>query len=294
MRTYLRTLTSPVGPFCGKGLHSGGHARMMIRPAPAGSGVVFWRRSGEGQVGIPARLEFVQPTRRCTVLARGRTTVATVEHVLAALVGLGIFDAAIDLDGPEVPIMDGSAAPFARALLRASEPTPNGTPAWEAIRSFHQGRGQASCHLLPARRLEIWCSVDFDHPLVGRQTTRHEERGAGAFVSRLAPARTFGFLGEADALRGAGLARGAGLNSVLVFHEGGLLNGGGTRFVGEPVRHKVLDALGDLALLGAPLRARIKLARCSHRMLTSTLRGAIQKGVLVRNVSRDTCQGSDQ
>lgn len=285
----FRTLTAPTGPFCGVGLHSGRHTRMVIHPAAPGSGIVFQRPFCGRDVTIPARLDRVRPSARRTVLARGRATVSTVEHVLAALGGLGIHDAVIQLDGPEVPIMDGSAAPFARALLRASEPASSGPAAWIVGRSVHAREGAAGCHLLPASRLEIWCQVDFrqatGRATAGRQCLRHEQQDARTFVRRLAPARTFGFLKEAALLRQAGLARGAGLGSVLVFHDEGVLNPEGTRFADEPVRHKVLDALGDLALLGAPLLGKIKLVRCSHVMLTSTLRGAIQKGMLVRSDS---------
>ena len=260
---------------------------MVIHPAPEGSGISFQRLVHGRQVLIPARLESVLPARRRTVLGLGRVTVSTVEHVLAALQGLGIHDAVICVDGPEVPIMDGSAAPFVRALIRVSRSAAGRPPAWALTHSVHAVRGQASCHLLPARGLEIWCQVDFRQAavssVVGRQCLRYEERGVEGFARRVAPARTFGFLQDAARLRQAGLARGAGLGSVLVYHRGGVLNPGGTRFVDEPVRHKVLDALGDLALLGAGLRGKIKLTSCSHRLLTSTLLSAIQKGVLVRD-----------
>ncbi len=253
---------------------------MVIHPAPAGSGIWFARRAGGRVVRIPARLDRAAPSHRCTVLCSDGVAVSTVEHLLAALTGLGIRDAEIRLRGAEVPIMDGSSAPFVRALLRASEPAGHEEQRWTVTRAVTAGEGPSRCHLLPGRRLELWCQVDF--AVVGRQCLRYVHRGAESFTRRLAPARTFGFLSEAARLRRAGLARGASLGSVLVFHEQGVLNPGGSRFADEPVRHKLLDALGDLALLGGPLRARIKLVQCSHRLLTATLRGAIQKGWLVR------------
>lgn len=256
---------------------------MVIHPAQAGSGICFQRLVHGRRVSIPARLESVQPAHRRTILGRGRVTVSTVEHVLAALQGLGIHDAVIRIDGPEAPIMDGSAAPFVRALIRASRPGLGRPTAWALARSVHAIGGQASCHLIPARRLEIFCQVDFKHPLIGRQSLRYEEQGVDYFARRVAPARTFGFLQEAALLHQTGLARGAGLGNVLVYHRGGVLNPGGTRLIDEPVRHKVLDALGDLTLLGAPLRCKIKLIHCSHRLLTSTILSAIQEGVLVRD-----------
>ena len=220
------------------------------------------------------------PGPRRTVLAHQGVTVSTVEHLMAALWGLGIRDAEVHVRGAEVPIMDGSAAPFVRALLRASRPSGQSEAGWIVSRAVTAAQGRSRCHLLPARRLELWCQIDF--PVVGRQCLRHLHQSADAFARRLAPARTFGFLSEAARLRRAGLARGAGLGSVVVYHEGGVINPGGSRFHDEPVRHKLLDALGDLALLGAPLRARIKLVQCSHRLLTTTLREAIQKGWLVQ------------
>jgi len=281
-----RILTTAAGPFCGVGLHGGGRARMSVQPSPAGSGVSVALAARGGEVIVPACLERVVPARRRTILRRGRAVVSTVEHVLAALWGLGIHDAVIRVDGPEVPIMDGSAAPFARELLRASEPAEATPRPWTVARSVHAVQGRSRCHLLPSSRLEISCLVDFSSassaPAARRQHLRYEERGPAEFMRRLAAARTFGFIHEAARLRRAGLARGAGLNNALVLHRHGVVNPGGTRFLDEPVRHKVLDALGDIALLGAPLRARIKLARCGHHLLTSTLLSAIQKGALVR------------
>jgi UDP-3-O-[3-hydroxymyristoyl] N-acetylglucosamine deacetylase len=209
-------------------------------------------------------------------------TVSTVEHLLAALFALGIFDAEILLDGPEVPALDGSAAPFARALLAASRPVARSGPIWRVVRPVICTRGASACRLFPGGGLTIDCRIDFAHPAVGRQRVRLDVARQELFLRRFAPARTFGFLEEAAALTGLGLARGATLRSALVFGPAGPLNRGGSRFRDEPVRHKLVDALGDLALLGAGLSGVVRLERSSHRLVHQALRRGIADGALVR------------
>ena len=284
MSAQQRILNAAAGPFQGPGLHSGRHARMQVLPAAAGSGIRFVRLDITPPVVIPAALRCVVPAPRRTVLGRQGAMVSTVEHLLAALAGLGIADAEVQLWGAEVPILDGSAAPLVRALLGCSRLAGADAPGpvWSLTETIQRRQGRSRCLLQPGGRLELRAVVDFDHPRVGRQSLRHVPREAAWFARRLAPARTFGFLDEAAALSREALARGASLANVLVFDRRGVLNPGGSRFADEPVRHKLLDALGDLALLGGPLQATVKLVRCGHLLLTSTLQQAIQKGILVR------------
>lgn len=276
MTAVTRELICPVR-FTGKGLHSGARSCLRVGPAARGAGCHFVLPAGS----VPALLDRAVPACRHTVLRHEGASVATPEHLLAALAGLGIWDAELRLDGAgEVPAMDGSALPFVRALASVSRPT--GTrPGWRVAHPFRWTMGASSCLLAPGPELMLECTVHFDHPRIGRQRIQlrlDEER----FVTRLAPARTFGMLREAAALRGAGLARGASLGNALVFDERGVLNPGGTRFVDEPVRHKLLDALGDLALLGGPLRGRVRLHRPGHRLVQLCLIRALDAGALIR------------
>ena len=276
-----RELLSATAVLAGHGLHSGRRGRLQAHPAPRGAGLRFVVDAGE----LRAHLSAAVPAVRCTVLTEGRARVRTPEHLLAALAGLGIWDAVLCLDGTdEVPALDGSAAPFVRALLAASRRCSPGVAGWRVVHPVCHRSGRSACHLFPARRSVLECVICFDHPGIGHQHHRLSfERGEEPFVSRVAPARTFGLLGEAAELRRAGLARGANLGNTLVLDDRSVLNPGGTRFVDEPVRHKVLDALGDLALLGGPLLGRVKLVRPSHRLLLQTLGHAMDRGALVRS-----------
>ena len=270
----------------GAGLHSGAHAALSIWPAPRGHGINFVRLDLTPPAIVPALLLHAVCSARRTVLQRGAAWVSTPEHLLAALGGLGVRDAEVRLHGPEVPALDGSAAPFARALIDAGlAPEPGPAAAWRVISELQLRRGAARCALLPPltpQQLELQCSVHFDHPAVGHQQLRYQPHPA-RFMARLARARTFGFADEAAGLRRAGLARGASLSCALVFGRHGPLNHEGTRYADEPVRHKLLDALGDLTLLGAPLRGRVLLQRCGHALLTTTLKRAISEKVLVNS-----------
>lgn len=268
-------LVAPSMPLAGQGLHSGRRARLQLLPAPAGSGLVISTPRGPIRVSLDA----ATPAARQTVLRTAGARVETVEHLLAALAALGIWDARVELQGfPEIPILDGSAAPFVRVLLGVSEPVSDAGGCWRVVRPFSCRFELASCHLLPAPTFELECAIDFASPLIGAQRVRLE--GQEQLLRRIVPARSFGFIDEARALRRAGLARGATLRSVVVFDGDRVLNPGGTRFRDEPARHKLLDALGDLALLGGPLVGRVRLERPGHRMIVTALRRAVARGAL--------------
>ena len=207
----------------------------------------------------------------------------TVEHVLAAMAGLGIWNAEVWTEGGEMPALDGSAAPFAVALLRASEVADYPVRRWKVTREFVHRSGRSASRLAPARALAVSCTIEFAHPAIGRQRAALRGPVPGRqFTDRFARARTFGHIAEQAALRAAGLARGASLRSTLVFDDRGVLNPAGTRFADEPVRHKVLDTLGDLCVLGGPLLGRVSLRRPGHRLLIDTLRLAVASGALTR------------
>ena len=274
----LKTVASPVR-FEGVGLHGGQAAEMAILPAAAGAGIAFFRKDVDPDAAlVPARYDMVVDTQLCTKLGNAQgTTVGTVEHVMAALAGCGITDAVIELDGPEVPIMDGSSTLFAEALLRTGVKM-LGRPA-HAIRLrrpvgvIKDGR---IATLKPAERFEMDFRIDFADPAIGRQEADLELTG-DAFVEELAECRTFGQLAEVDHLRRLGLAQGGSLRNAVVVDKGRVLNPEGLRQPDEFVRHKMLDAVGDLALAGHPIVARYSGVKAGHEMTNLLLRALFQQ-----------------
>ena len=251
----------------GQGLHSGASSRVTLRPAPVGHGVVFVRTGSMPPDRIPARVECVASTRNATTLASGGAEVSTVEHLLAALWAAGIDDVEIDVEGPEVPVLDGSAQPFAAALRKAgSRSSGRLRRQWTVTREVEVCLGDCRIRAEPADRLSLSYTVDYSHPAIGRQEIALDAISPEIFESELAPARTFGFLSDVEALRAAGLARGASLENTLVLDDRGILNPDGLRFPDEFVRHKVVDLLGDLSLLGGPLCARVSVERGGHAL----------------------------
>jgi len=260
--TRQHTIVSPV-TIRGVGLHTGREIGMVVRPAPPDSGIVFRRTDRPGAV-IPARLDQVTGTSSCVALG-GDAGVQTVEHLLSAARALGVDNLLAELDGPEVPGMDGSALPFVRALRDA------GLRGQEAPRAILRLRaavwaGDADAGwavALPAERLSITCVVTLRAPAAGDQAATFDA-GAGGYEETIAPARTWGYEGDAAALRARGLALGASLENTLAIGGSGFLNP--PRFPNEPARHKVLDLLGDLALLGADLKAAVIAVRAGHTL----------------------------
>ncbi len=260
-QTTLKTSVSIEGV----GLHSGHPVRTVFRPAPAGHGIVFYRMDRQ-EAAIPARVESASTFDYATTLSAGGVSVGTVEHVLSAAFGEGLDNCSIELDGPEVPILDGSALPFVR-LFHAAGFERLDVPVTrlslsEPVEVSRDGRGVS--FQPDGRGLTITYEIDFRHPVVGRQeltvAVRPEE-----YSSRIAPARTFGFAREVEALRSRGLARGGSLQNAVVLDESGILSGP-LRFRDEFVRHKILDLIGDLALLGAVLDGHISARRAGHAL----------------------------
>lgn len=249
----------------GVGLHSGHPVRASFRPAPAGHGIVF-RRLDRPDTVVPARIESASTFDYATTLNVDGVSVGTVEHVLSAAYGEGLDNCVVDLDGPEVPILDGSALPFVRLFHAAGferlDSPVDGFVCPEAVEVSRDGRGVSFQPDGPG--LTITYEIDFPHPVVGRQeltvAIRPEE-----FSTRIAPARTFGFARDVAALRSRGLARGGSLQNAVVLDEEGVLSGP-LRFRDEFVRHKILDLIGDLALLGAPLNGHIHARRAGHAL----------------------------
>ncbi len=260
--------------FKGLGLHSGAPVTMTVRAAPADHGIWFHRSDvTDACARVPARWDAVVPSRLCTLVANAAgTSVSTIEHVMAALAGCAIQNAIIDIDGPEVPILDGSAAPFVDGFLSAGIVELN-TPARaiRVLKAVEVRDGDAVARLEPSDMLEIDFRIDFAEAAIGRQSKKLNMAN-GAFVRELSDSRTFCRNADVIAMRARGLALGGTLENAVVFEGDQVLSPGGLRHPDEPVRHKMLDALGDLALAGAPILGRYTGVRAGHAMTNRLLR----------------------
>lgn len=248
----------------GIGLHTGQRINMTLRPADAGVGIVFHRQIGDRRVSIEATSANVVDTRLATVIGQGDARVSTVEHLLASLAAYGVDNLHIDIDGPEVPIMDGSAAPFVSVLEEAGLKRHTVSRKFLAIRkpvSVIDGEKRAT--IIPSRFFRITFDIAFQHPCIALQQRSVKVTTAG-FRKELAPARTFGFLKDVESLKAAGLARGGSLENAIVVDDEKILNPEGLRFHDEFVRHKILDAIGDLSLIGYPILGHVRAFKAGH------------------------------
>src|SRR5213082_3426721 len=249
----------------GIGLHSGNKVNLTLKPAPADFGVRF-RRTDLGHCEVPATVQNLAGIQLATGLAINEVSVETVEHLLAALVSVGIDNVIVELNSPEVPIMDGSAAPFIYLIQEAGVKRLQ-TPRkyLKIVRPIAISRGDKRIALFPSDHFKVTYSVSYDHPLLRHQarTLRITEE---SFVEEIAPARTFTFLKDVEMLRQNGLALGGSLENAIVLGETGVLNA--LRFEDEFVRHKILDAIGDLALVGYPVIGHLVAHRAGHALHT--------------------------
>ncbi|MDO3379202.1 UDP-3-O-acyl-N-acetylglucosamine deacetylase [Geoalkalibacter halelectricus] len=260
---FQSTIATPV-IVSGIGLHSGRRITMNLRPAEAGTGILFHRSEGERQVTIEAVSANVIDTRLATVLGKGGLSVSTVEHLLAALNALGIDNLHIDIDGPEVPVLDGSAAPFVDLLHSAGVRQLERSRKFLAIRKpITLIEGEKRVTLIPSRFFRVSFDIAFDHPSITQQHYSFKCT-AQSFRKEIAAARTFGFLHEVEYLKANGLARGGSLDNAIVIGEDGILNPEGLRYADEFVRHKILDSIGDFSLLGYPLLGHLKAYKAGH------------------------------
>ena len=257
-----RTIARAV-ELAGTGLHTGAEVNLRLEPAPPGRGIVF-QRSDLGNRVIPARLEAVGLSDRRTALRLGAARVETVEHLLAAVYAAGVDDLAIVLDGPEVPILDGSFAPFVELLADAGQAEMPGGPAELRLdRLLEVQEGDARYSIQPGEGLAVDLTLDYTEPVIGRQRTSWVI-SAESFAHEIAPARTFGFLAEVAPLRERGLLAGASEHAAIVLSPVAVLNTS-LRWPDEFARHKLGDLIGDFALLGARLNLRVAAERPSHR-----------------------------
>jgi UDP-3-O-[3-hydroxymyristoyl] N-acetylglucosamine deacetylase len=275
--TFQTTLASDVR-ISGVGVHGGLPANLTLRPAAADTGVVFVRTDLPGRPAIPARADTVCDTRLATVIGDGAgATVATVEHLMSALAGLGVDNVIAEIDGPETPIGDGSAAGFVAAIDEA------GLADLEAPRRYLEilevveivGPGKRVA-LTPADRFEMSVEIIFDAAVIGRQTLDVAVDPA-SFRREIAAACTFGFFAEVEQLRAAGLGRGASLENTIVVDANGVMNPGTLRRPDDFVRHKALDALGDLALVGHPIVGRYEASCAGHALNNQLVRALMDR-----------------
>jgi UDP-3-O-[3-hydroxymyristoyl] N-acetylglucosamine deacetylase / 3-hydroxyacyl-[acyl-carrier-protein] dehydratase len=261
----------------GIGLHLGVPCTLTFQPARSRQGIVFRRTDCPGLPRIRAHVSEVSSSERRTQLGKGDHAVHTVEHVLAAVSGMGIDDITIDMDGPEPPILDGSAAPFLAALSEAGLASIEGEPEFlhltEPVRIID---GASVYEAYPFDGFELDVTIEFPHPLIGKQSRRFTVT-RDTFESELSRARTFGFVHEVESLRAKGLIKGATLDNAVVLDDSDILSGD-LRWSDEFVRHKAMDCIGDLALAGARVRARIVAVKPSHRGTVTLVREMVKAG----------------
>lgn len=264
-RTVARTVT-----LTGRGLHTGARVRVDLTPGSPRAGVRFHRSDRAGDDWIPAEAERVVASEWRTALGPagdegGEGGVATVEHLLAAVVACGLTDLDVRLDGPELPALDGSAAPFADAIRRAGTmDLPGPVTPLVVNTTFEVVSHDARYTVRPAIAPRYRVTIEWDHPAIGRQEATGSP-GTETFIREILPARTFGFLHDAEALRARGFALGANRSCAVIFTDTGIMDGGGLRWPDECARHKLLDLTGDLALLGRPVIGEITADRPGHR-----------------------------
>ena len=258
----------------GVGLHSGRSSKVSLSPAPVDNGIVFRRKVNSHVETCQASIRNLRSTELCTVVGSNGFQIQTTEHVLSALWGLGIDNAFIDIDSEEVPAMDGSAAPFAK-LIRLAGILPQERPKTylKIVEPIHIGDGNRGISILPAPFSKITYTIDYDHELIQQQTYEHAWSTVD-FEANIAHARTFAFSHEVEALWARGLGQGGSLDNTIVFSDDGIMNEEDLRFPDECVRHKVLDLIGDLSLLGIHVIGHI-VANCSGHQLHTRLVQAI-------------------
>jgi UDP-3-O-[3-hydroxymyristoyl] N-acetylglucosamine deacetylase len=248
--------------FEGVGLHSGKSIVMRLKPAQRDSGIVFYR-SDKGAF-INANINSISDTAFATTIGSNGTRVKTVEHILAALSGLGIDNLVIDVNGPEVPILDGSSLGFVERIMEAGiAKQASNRPYMKITNPIMFKEGNAEICAVPYDGTMITYQISYDHQLLGHQKMSVELEGDN-FITELAPARTFGFLKDVEYLKSKGLAKGGSLENAVILSETGVVNASGLRFKDEFIRHKILDFIGDMSLCGFPIHGHFLIGRSGH------------------------------
>jgi UDP-3-O-[3-hydroxymyristoyl] N-acetylglucosamine deacetylase len=268
----------------GIGLHTGKPAKLTFCPAPEGTGIYFVRRDLPGSPAISTQASGVTATTMATTLGGEAFSVSTVEHCLSTLAALRIDNLFIELDGPEIPIGDGSAAPFLEAIMGAGLTEQSEPRKYAYItQPIFQGDQEKHAYVTPYNGLRITCTIDFAHPKIGHQTMDIDITEQ-SFAREVARARTFGFMKDVEALRSRGLALGGSLSNAVVLDHSDILNPEGVRWENEFVRHKVLDALGDLVTLGMPLMGHVVLHRAGHDLMNRLVRKILESPDRYRHI----------
>ena len=258
-RTVARTVSCS-----GVGLHSGKAVNLFIKPAPVNHGIKFKRTDLPDSPSISAHFNMIVDTSLATVIGNDGAIVSTIEHLMAAFAGLSIGNARVELDAYEVPVMDGSAGPFTNLILSAGIKLQDAPRCFFVIKDpielIADGK---SFGVYPAPTFKITYVIEYDHPLIKKQSYSLELTD-GIFENEISRARTFGFLHELEYMKQYGLANGGSLDNAVVIAENDILNEGGLRYQDEFVRHKILDCIGDFALLGMPILGHAKVSRSGH------------------------------
>jgi UDP-3-O-[3-hydroxymyristoyl] N-acetylglucosamine deacetylase len=280
-----RTLKSLIRA-SGVGLHTGQKVRIALRPAPPDTGVVFRRIDLASPVDLPARADLVGEVKLCSGLVKGDAKVYTVEHLMSALSGLGIDNVFVDLDAPELPIMDGSASPFVLLLQQAGIEEQAAAKKFLKVRKTVEVReGDKWARLEPYAGFKLSFSIDFRHPVIERTTQSVTvDFAETSYLKEIARARTFGFMHEVEDLKDSGLALGGHLDNAVVIDDQGVLNADGLRFADEFIRHKLLDAIGDLYLIGRPLLGAFTAHKSGHALNNRLARAALAEAGALETV----------
>lgn len=272
----------------GIGLHTGKPARLTFCPAPEGTGIYFVRRDLPGSPSIATSADRVTATTMATTLGGEAFSVSTVEHCLSTLAALRIDNLFIELDGPEIPIVDGSAAPFLEAILNAGLAEQNQPRKYAYItQPIYMGDQDKHAYVVPYNGLRISATIEFAHPRIGHQEFSIDITES-TFIREIARARTFGFLKDVEALRAKGLALGGSLDNAVVLDHAEVLNPEGLRWDNEFVRHKILDALGDLVTLGMPLMGHVVLHKAGHDLMNRLARKILESPDRYRHIELGT------
>lgn len=273
---FQRTLRNKIGA-TGVGLHTGEKVVLSLGPAPVDTGIVFRRVDLAEPVEIIACPENVADTRLSTSLQTGDISISTVEHLMSALAGLGIDNAYVDVSAPEVPIMDGSAGPFVFLIESAGIVEQDSPKKFMRIcKSIKVTDGDKWAKFEPYDGFKVAFTIDFDHPVLQTSSqTSTIEFSSTTFIKEVSRARTFGFMRDLESLREAGLAKGGGFDNAIVLDDSKVLNGDNLRYKDEFVKHKVLDAIGDLYLLGHPLIGMFSAHKSGHALNNKLLRALL-------------------
>lgn len=262
---FQQTIRKPA-TCSGVGIHTGCRVSVTLMPAPQDTGIVFIRTDVSGNPRIPVSIKNVRPALLSTTVGVDGVQVQTIEHLLAAAAGLGIDNLFVEVDAPELPVLDGSAKPFVSLMVEAGIASQDRRQTYlKIVRPLEVIDGDKRIAIRPASETRVTYTIDYAHPLIGRQVYDYD-CSSDAFIGDIAPARTFGFLREVEALWEAGLGLGGSLQNTLILSEEGLLNEGGLRFADEFVRHKILDLIGDMVLLGLPVIGEIQAVRSGHAL----------------------------